>query len=142
MDLQCLAIEFQKGLPSQLGGDNRFFLIRWLGQFVRHFQEEQKGDLLCISHVRKPIVPQNVGKIPGFVDDLLGGVCAHLVLLSFCRILYFVGIWPYFDGKSEQILSTFEDSAFVPFGFVHDKAIKIDRTVLENRFLLLRKRTI
>ena len=49
-----------------------------LGQFVGHLEEEQEGDLLRVGHVREAVVPQDVGEVPGFVDDVLG-VGAHVV---------------------------------------------------------------
>jgi hypothetical protein len=59
------------------------FDARGLRQFVGHFEKEQKRDLLRIGHVRQAVVPQNVGEVPGFGDDLLA-VIAHRVLCVFC----------------------------------------------------------
>ncbi len=50
------------------------FRRRRLGLFVGHLEEEQERDLLGLGHVRHAIVPQDVGEVPGFVDDLLAVV--------------------------------------------------------------------
>ena len=47
-----------------------------LVMLVGHLEKEQEGDLLRVGHVREAVVPQDVGEVPGFVDDLLG-VVAH-----------------------------------------------------------------
>lgn len=39
---------------------------------VGHFQKEQKHDLLGVSHVGKPIIAQDMGKIPSFNDYFFG----------------------------------------------------------------------
>src|SRR5438105_15414800 len=57
--------------------DNAWPLAGELRLLVVHFQKEQERDLLRITHVRQPVVAQNVREAPGLVDDLLSGVGAH-----------------------------------------------------------------
>ena len=62
-------------LKTRLAGDilQKFSNYRARLAIVGHFEEEQEGDLLRVGHVRKTVVPQDVGEIPGFGDDILGG---------------------------------------------------------------------
>ncbi len=39
---------------------------------MRHLEEEQESDPLNVSHVAQPVVPEDVGEVPGFADNLLG----------------------------------------------------------------------
>jgi hypothetical protein len=72
MHLQFVPVPLQQTGPPQFRRHDRPAVVRRLGQFVGHLQEQQERDLLRVRHVRKPIVPQHVGEIPSFVDDLLG----------------------------------------------------------------------
>jgi hypothetical protein len=63
--------EYPAGTTQGRWHDRRPFIGR-LRQFVGHFEEQQEGDLLRVGHVRQPVVPQDVGEVPGFVDDVLG----------------------------------------------------------------------
>ena len=56
------------------------------GLLVGHLEEEQEGDLLHERHIAHAIIPQDMGEVPGFSDDLLGvavhgGPCVGLVFL-------------------------------------------------------------
>ena len=74
--LQFVAVPLQQARPAELRRHDGLAVVRRLGQFVGHLQEEQERDLLRVGHVRQAVVPQDVGEVPGFVDDLLG-VGAH-----------------------------------------------------------------
>ena len=81
-DVTVVSFEFvpfalEQAFPIVFGGNNRRLVVRWLRLFVSHFEEQQERNLFGIGHVRKAIVAQNVGEVPGFVDDLLGVVVAH-----------------------------------------------------------------
>ena len=60
----------QAGSIESFGHD--LFVVRRLRLLVGHFQKEQKRNLLSVGHVRKPIIPQHMREIPGFVEDFLG----------------------------------------------------------------------
>ena len=83
MGLQFVAVELHQARPTQRRRHDRLAVVGRLGQFVGHLQEEQEGDLLRVGHVRKAVVPQDVGEVPGFVDDVLGGG-AHSMRLVAC----------------------------------------------------------
>ena len=53
---------------------------------VRLTEEEQKCDLLDVSHVDHAVVPEDVGEVPGFADDLLG---VRARLRSLCKGVIF-----------------------------------------------------
>ncbi len=67
---QFFAVAFEQTGPAKFRGDDRFAVVRRPGLFVGHFQKEQKRNLLRVGHIRKPIIPQHMGEVPGFVDDL------------------------------------------------------------------------
>ena len=76
MGLEFVAVQLQQALPAELRRHDGRAVVRRLGQLVGHLEKEQKGDLLRVGHVREAVVPQDVGEVPGFADDLLA-VVAH-----------------------------------------------------------------
>ncbi len=74
VQFQSFSVQFEQALPVHVVRDDRLFVVRRLGLFVGHLEEEQERDLLGVGHVRQSIVPQDVGEVPGFVDDLLAVV--------------------------------------------------------------------
>jgi hypothetical protein len=76
MGLKLVAVQLEQILPAEFGRHDGRAVERRLGHLVGHFQEEQKGNLLRVGHVREAVVTQDVGEIPGFADDLLA-VVAH-----------------------------------------------------------------
>ena len=48
-----------------------------LALLVRHFQEQQKRQLLDVIAVGQPVIPQDVAVVPEFLDELLGVVVCH-----------------------------------------------------------------
>ncbi len=79
VDFQLVAVPLEQALPAELRRHDRLAVVRRLRLLVGHLEEQQESDLLRVGHVRQAIVPQNVGEVPGFVDDLLGGV-GHLIV--------------------------------------------------------------
>ena len=78
---QLVAVPLQQVPPAEFRRHDGRPVVRRLGQFVGHLEEEQEGDLLRVGHVRQAVVAQDVGEVPGFADDLLG-VVAHLAVRS------------------------------------------------------------
>ena len=76
LGLQGIAFLRQQARPVIASRDDRLAVVGRLGLLVRHLEEEQEGDLLDVSHVAQAVVPEDVGEVPGFADDLLG-VGAH-----------------------------------------------------------------
>ena len=74
MQFPGLAIQLEQALSVHIVRNDRLFVVRRLRLFVGHLEEEEERDLLGIGHVRQAIVPQDVGEVPGFVDDLLAVV--------------------------------------------------------------------
>ena len=62
---------FQQAGPIESFGRDHF-VVRRLRLLVGHFPQEQKSDLLGVSHLGKPIIAQDMGKVPSFVDDHFG----------------------------------------------------------------------
>ena len=62
---KVFAVTFQQAGPIESFGYDRF-VVRRLRLLVGHFQKQQKRDLLGVSHVGKPIIAQDMGKVPGF----------------------------------------------------------------------------
>ena len=79
---QFVAFQLQQALPAELRRHDGLAVVGRLRQFVGHLQKEQERDLLGVGHVREAVVPQDVGEVPGFVDDILGGG-AHTGSFSF-----------------------------------------------------------
>ncbi len=50
---------------------------------VGHLEEEEEGDLLRISQIREPVVPEQVRVAPGLVDYLLRVVVHECKIQSF-----------------------------------------------------------
>ena len=66
-NLAIVSFEFFAVAPQQAGPIESFrhdhYVVRRLRLLVGHFQKEQKRDLLGVSHVGKPIIPQDMGKV-------------------------------------------------------------------------------
>ena len=105
---EFVAFPLQQALPVELRRDDGRAVVRRLGLLVGHLEEEQERDLLRVGHVRKAIVPQNVGEVPGFVDDLLG-VVAHLRLPCACFVagLPLLPVWALIRSSSTLAGSSF-----------------------------------
>ena len=69
---------------SEVVNSERFGPGVFLGGFgveeqdIRFDASRVERDLFRVGHVRKPIVPQDVGEVPGFVDELLA-IVRHIV---------------------------------------------------------------
>ena len=50
--------------PPSIDGSRALFV-----QLFQAFQEEKIGDLLCVIHECKPIVPKDMSVIPDFLDE-------------------------------------------------------------------------
>ena len=83
--LQLRALPLEEALPVVLGRYDGRLVVGGLRLLVGHLQEEQERDLLRVGHVGEPVVPEDVGEIPGLVDDLLGGVGGHGLLITQCE---------------------------------------------------------
>ena len=82
LGLQFVAFLAQQACPVVASRDDRLPVVGRLGLLVRHLEEEQEGDLLDVGHVTQAVVPEDVGEVPGFADDLLGVGAHGLKLLS------------------------------------------------------------
>ena len=76
LGLQGIAFLRQQARPVIACRDNRLSVVWRLCLLVRHLEEEEERDLLDVSHVAQAVVPEDVGEVPGFADNLLG-VGAH-----------------------------------------------------------------
>ena len=85
MGFELVALPLEQALPAVLRRDDGRPVVRRPGQLVGHLEEEQEGDLLRVGHVRQPVVAQDVGEVPGFVDDLLGVVASSALCLPVVR---------------------------------------------------------
>ena len=81
LGLQGIAFLAEQARPVIAGRDDRLPVVGRLRLLVRHLEEEQERDLLHVGHVAQAVVPEDVGEVPGFADDLLG-VGAHDVFDS------------------------------------------------------------
>jgi len=63
VSFEFFAVALQQAGPIETFGHDRFFVVRRLRLLVGHFQKEQKRDLLDVSHVGKPIIGQDMGKL-------------------------------------------------------------------------------
>ena len=72
VSFEFFAVALQQAGPIETFGHADLFVVRRLRLLVGHFQKEQKRDLLGVSHVGKPIIAQDMRKVPSFVDDLFG----------------------------------------------------------------------
>ena len=72
MSFEFFAVALHQAGPIESFGHADLFVVRRLRLLVGHFQKEQKRDLLGVSHVGKPIIAQDMRKVPSFVDDLFG----------------------------------------------------------------------
>ena len=70
------AVEVQQRLPTELRWHNRFALVGWLGELIRHLEEQQEGQLLNVLEAREPGVAQHASIAPGPLSDLR---CVHAV---------------------------------------------------------------
>ena len=59
----------QQAGSAKFGGHDSSAVVRRPRLLVGHFQKEQKSDLLGVSHVGKPIIPN---KTPHFVSFSMG----------------------------------------------------------------------
>ena len=62
-----VAVFVNQALPVQPGGDNGFLAERRFGLFVRHFQEQQIGQLLHIIAVADAVIAEDVTVVPQFL---------------------------------------------------------------------------
>jgi hypothetical protein len=69
--LELLPVALEQARPVEPSRNDRLPVPRRPRLLVRHLEEEQKGDLLRLGHVREPVVTKNVREAPGLVDDLL-----------------------------------------------------------------------
>ncbi len=74
MNFQFIAIQCNKRFPIHTLRHNWRPAVRWLRKFVSHLEEEQKGNLLRVSHVRQTVVAQNVRKTPSLINNYLSCV--------------------------------------------------------------------
>ena len=80
---EFFTVALKQAGPIEAFGHSDLFVVRRLRLFVGHFQKEQKRDLLGVGHVGKPIIAQDMGKVPSFVDDLF--CVRHVVISGFFR---------------------------------------------------------
>ena len=73
---EFVVLPLQQAFPIELSRNDGRLVVRRLRLFIRHLEKEQERDLLCVVHVREAVVPENMGKVPSLVDDLLT-VVAH-----------------------------------------------------------------
>ena len=73
LGLQGIAFLAQQARPVIASRDDRLSVVGRLGLLIRHLEEEQEGDLLDVGHVTQAVVPEDVGEVPCFADDLLSG---------------------------------------------------------------------
>ena len=71
MSFEFFAVALQQAGPIEIIGHADLFVVRRLRLLVGHFQKEQKRDLLGVSDVGKPIIAQDMRKVPSFVDVCL-----------------------------------------------------------------------
>ena len=75
MNLHLVAILRQQRRPVRPFGNGRRLVERRPGLLIRHFQEEQKRQLLHVIAVGQTVIPQDVAIVPELLDE--GGGIAH-----------------------------------------------------------------
>ncbi len=63
------AIQFHQARPVVSLGDDGWMIVGRLRALVRHFEEQQKSELLYVIAVRKTVIAQDVAVVPKFVDE-------------------------------------------------------------------------
>ena len=67
MKYELMTVVIEKASPTQLGRYDRRSIVRGVEALISHLEEEQKGNLLSVRCVWKPIVPKDVSVAPSFV---------------------------------------------------------------------------
>lgn len=66
---QFRALEGVHVRPGVAGGDAGLLVIGWSGILIRHFEEDQVGELLQVVPVGYAVVPQGIAHAPDLGDD-------------------------------------------------------------------------
>ena len=83
MRFQIVTVQFDQGFPRKAFGNGRDAIEGRFALLIRHFEEEQKGQLLDIITIRQAVIPEDVAVVPEFLDDLLRVVGHVYLYLSF-----------------------------------------------------------
>ena len=67
MGFEGIAVLVNQALPVQSGGYNRLLAERRFGLLVRHFQEQQIGQLFHIIAVTDAVIAEDIAVIPEFL---------------------------------------------------------------------------
>ncbi len=70
MNFQLVAIQLQQRRPIVALGNGRRLVERRLRLLVRHFQEQQKRQLLDVIAVGQAVIAQDVAVVPELLDEL------------------------------------------------------------------------
>src|SRR6266699_4552457 len=84
--LQFVSIAAQQAFPVIVSGNARGLVVGRLGAFMRHFEEEQVGELLDVVTIRHAVVAQDVAVVPEFLDDVLRVGGHEWAPLMVCRL--------------------------------------------------------
>jgi len=71
--VKVFAVQVFEAVPAQVLGDDGGFAVRRFGLLVRHFQEEQEGELFDVVTVREAVIAEEIAVVPEFLDDSVGG---------------------------------------------------------------------
>jgi len=69
MDLQLVAVLGQQGGPVLALGDGGGLVERRTRLLVRHFQEQEEGQLLDVIAVGQTVIPQDAAVVPEFLNE-------------------------------------------------------------------------
>jgi hypothetical protein len=72
MGFEIVAVELHEGGPAEAFGNGGWFVEGGTALLIRHFKEEEIGELFDIVAVGEAIVAENVAVVPEFLDELLG----------------------------------------------------------------------
>ncbi len=78
MNFQIIAIRLQQYVPSETLGNGRGLVKRRPGLLIRHFEEQEKRQLLDVIAVGQAVIAQDIAIVPELLDELLG--VAHVSL--------------------------------------------------------------
>ena len=72
VNFEIVAIQLDQRFPTESFRNGTWLVERRLRLLIRHFQEQQIGQLLHVVAIRQAIIPEDVAVVPKFLNELLG----------------------------------------------------------------------
>ena len=82
VNLEIVTVQLEKRAPAKAFRDGRGLVERRLRLLVRHFQEQQKRQLLDVIAVGQAVVAQDVAVVPELLDATTAALTLRIELLS------------------------------------------------------------